>query len=137
MGPGLGKLQKLTDHGVDIEFRWIRAHTDIWGNGAIDQLAKDAATATQRGSPEEHDTRHDRSTWLAAAAKLRIRAEARKEWELAWTRTPFARRTKKIHENPTKQVLEYRYSQRKATASIMMQLRTAKSAWPPTLLRSI
>ncbi|KAJ5161031.1 hypothetical protein N7492_006423 [Penicillium capsulatum] len=100
---GLGKLQKLTDHGVDIEFRWIRAHSDIWGNEAIDQLAKDAATATQRGSPEEHDTRHDRSTWLTAAAKRRIRAEARKEWELAWTRTRSARRTKKIHEKPTKQ----------------------------------
>lgn len=123
----LRKLQQLTDQGVDIEFRWIPAHSDIFGNETVDQLAKEAATATSRGSIEEgHDTQNNRTLWLASAVRRRIRAEAKAEWHERWGKTRGARRTKKLHEKPNKQVLGYWSGQKKANASIMIQMRTGK-----------
>lgn len=122
---GLGNLQKRTDRGVDIEFRWIRAHSDIWGNEAVNQLAKEAATVTQRGSLE-HDTRHDRSIWLAAAAKRRIRPmqERNGSW-LGPGPAPSGAPGRSMKSSRSR-CFEYWSSQRKATASIMIQLRTGK-----------
>ncbi|KAJ5184189.1 Ribonuclease H-like protein [Penicillium capsulatum] len=42
----LRNLQKLTDRGADVEFRWFPAHSDVWGKETVDQLAKEATTAS-------------------------------------------------------------------------------------------
>ncbi|KAJ6094273.1 hypothetical protein N7467_003118 [Penicillium canescens] len=58
--------------------------------------------------------------WLklaAASAKRRIRSEAKFEWETMWANGT---------TTPTKKTLEYWSGLRKATASILMQLRTGR-----------
>ncbi|KAJ5227661.1 hypothetical protein N7489_008369 [Penicillium chrysogenum] len=58
--------------------------------------------------------------------KRRIRGEAKIEWEKLWTREKTSRLTKRLIEAPTRKTLAYWSGLRKATASILMQLRTGR-----------
>lgn len=52
--------------------------------------------------------------------------EAKAEWEKSWATERTSRPTKRLVELPTKKTLEYWSDLQKATASILMQLRTGR-----------
>jgi hypothetical protein len=93
----------------------------VAGNELVDQHAKEAAQ-----KPEEPQNPNNRYIRLAAAAKRRIRREAKIEWERSWIKEKTSRSTKRLVEIPGKKTLEYWTGLRKATASILMQLRTGR-----------
>ena len=78
------------------------AHQEVIGNEIMDQHAKEA---TQE--PDEAQNPDNRYIHLAAAAKRRIRNEAKIEWERAWAKETTSRPTRCLIEAPTKKTLEY------------------------------
>ncbi|KAJ5110838.1 zinc knuckle domain protein [Penicillium argentinense] len=108
-------------NGRQIHLRWIPAHQGVAGNERVDRHAKEAAQ-----EPEGPQNPNNRYIRLAAAAKSRIRREAKIEWERSWSIERTGRPTKRLVERPTKKTLEYWSDLRKATASILMQLRTGR-----------
>ncbi|QQK42055.1 reverse transcriptase [Penicillium digitatum] len=127
-----------------VELRWVPAHEGIPGNEAADMYAKEAATTTETNI---HDTNanantnantndntnvntnvnHNRSIRLAAAASKSVKRESTIAWEKAWTKggsKRTARRTRRMIEVPSKSNLTYWKGLRKATTSVLIQLRT-------------
>ena len=117
----LEQTQRLAAKGIRTELRWIPAHQGIAGNETVDWHAKESAQG-----PEGSQNSRNRYIRLAAAAKRRIRGEAKIEWEKSWTTEKTSRPTKRLVELPSKKTLEYWSDLRKATASILMQLRTGR-----------
>jgi ribonuclease HI len=117
----LDLIRQLGEKGIRTELRWIPAHQGVIGNEIVDRHAKEAAQELD-GTQNPHN-RHIR---LAAAAKRRIRSDANMEWERAWTTEKTGRPTRRLIPAPTKKTLEYWSGLRKATASILMQLRTGR-----------
>ena len=117
----LNLIRRHAANGIQTELRWIPAHQGVVGNESVDQHAKEAALEPQ--GPQNPENRYVR---LAAAAKRRIRREAKAEWERSWVTEKTSRPTKRLIELPTKKTLEYWSDLRKATASILMQLRTGR-----------
>ena len=117
----LDLIRRLTGRGIRTELRWIPAHQGVIGNEIVDQHAKKAARESD--GPQNPHNRHIR---LAAAVKRRIRNEAKIEWEKAWAKETTSRPTRRLIEAPTKKTLDYWSSLHKATASILMQLRTGR-----------
>lgn len=91
------------------------------GNELVDRHAKEAALEPQ--GLEKPDNQYIR---LAAAAKRHIRREAKAEWEKPWITEKTSRPTKRLVELPTKKTLEFWSDLQKATALILMQLRTGR-----------
>ncbi|KAJ5117510.1 zinc knuckle domain protein [Penicillium atrosanguineum] len=114
-------IRQLSDKGIRTELRWIPAHQGVIGNEIVDQHAKEAAQ-----KPDGLLNPDNRYVHLAAAAKRRIRNEAKFEWERMWAKETTSRPTRRLIETPTKKTLEYWSGLRKATASILMQLRTGR-----------
>ncbi|KAJ5330279.1 zinc knuckle domain protein [Penicillium atrosanguineum] len=114
-------IRQLADKGIRTELRWIPAHQGVIGNEIVDQQAKEAAQKPD--GPLKPDNRY---IYLAAAAKRRIRNEAKLEWERTWEKETTSRPTRRLIETPTKKTLEYWPGLRKATVSILMQLRTGR-----------
>lgn len=117
----LDLIHQLAERGIATELRWIPAHQGVLGNEIVDQHAKEAAQ-----KPDDSQNPHNRHIRLAAAAKRRFRNEAKIEWEKAWASEKTGRPTRRLIEVPTKKTLEYWNGLRKATASILMQLRTGR-----------
>ena len=117
----LDLIRQLTGRGIRTELRWIPAHQGVIGNEIVDQHAKEAAQ-----KPEGPQNPLNRYIRLAAAAKRQIRSEAKFEWETSWAKETTSRPTRRLIEAPTKKTLEYWSGLRKATASILMQLRTGR-----------
>jgi ribonuclease HI len=117
----LDALRWLTDRGIAVEFRWIPAHQGVPGNETVDRHAKDAAQADF--CSQNIDNRYIR---LAAATKRRFRQEMLIAWEAAWASERVGAATRRLIEAPTTKVLQYWSGLRKATSSIMLQLRTGK-----------
>jgi hypothetical protein len=65
---------------------------------------------------------------LGAAAKRRIRHEAKKAWEKAWDKQKGGKPTKKLIPRPSPSTLQYWSYLRKATSSILIQIRTERIA---------
>lgn len=117
----LDLIRRHIANGIRTELRWILAHQGVASNELVDRHAKEAALEPQ--GPQKPDNRYVR---LAAAAKRRIRREAKAEWEKSWVTEKTSRPTKRLIELPNKKTLEYWSDLRKATASILMQLRTRR-----------
>ncbi|KAJ5111870.1 reverse transcriptase [Penicillium alfredii] len=117
----LDLIRQLVERGIQTELRWIPAHQEVLGNETVDQHAKDAAQKPD--NPQNPPNRYIR---LAAATKRRFRQEAKFEWERAWASEKTSRPTRRLIETPSKKTLEYWSGLRKATASILMQLRTGR-----------
>ncbi|KAG0157845.1 hypothetical protein PDIDSM_5356 [Penicillium digitatum] len=119
------------------------AHEGIPGNEAADMYAKEAATTTETNihdtnanantNANTNDTNvntnvnHNRSIRLAAAASKSVKRESTIAWEKAWTKggsKRTARRTRRMIEVPSKSNLTYWKGLRKATTSVLIQLRT-------------
>ncbi|KAJ5819485.1 hypothetical protein N7474_005076 [Penicillium riverlandense] len=117
----LDLIRQLVEKGIRTELRWIPVHQGVIGNEIVDRHAKEAAQ--ERDGPQNPDNRYIR---LAAAAKRQIRSEAKIEWGRTWAKETTSRRTRRLIEAPTKKTLEYWSGLRKATASILMQLRAGR-----------
>ena len=117
----LDLIRRLGDKGICTELRWIPAHQGVIGNEIVDQHAKEAAR-----EPDGPQNPHNRHIRLAAAARRQIRNGAKMEWEKMWAKERTSRPTRRLIEVPTKKTLEYWSGLRKATASILMQLRTGR-----------
>ncbi|KAJ5766689.1 uncharacterized protein N7511_004305 [Penicillium nucicola] len=114
-------IRQLAERGIRTELRWIPAHQGVLGNETVDQHAKDAAQ-----KPNDAQNSHNRYIRLAAATKRRFRQEAKIEWERAWASEKTGRPTRRLIETPSRKTLEYWSGLNKATASILMQLRTGR-----------
>ncbi|KAJ5144461.1 reverse transcriptase [Penicillium atrosanguineum] len=117
----LDLIWRLSGRGIRTELRWIPAHQGVIGNEIVDQHAKEAAR-----EPDGPQNPHNRHIRLAAATKRRVRNEAKIEWERTWAKETTSRPTRRLIGTPTKKTLEYWSGLRKATASILMQLRTGR-----------
>ncbi|KAJ5458797.1 hypothetical protein N7530_010741 [Penicillium desertorum] len=107
--------------GIQVEIRWIPAHEGIPGNEHADTLAKEAATTN------DINHNHNRYIRLAATARKGIKQDTKAAWERSWSKTGVrmtARRTRKLIEAPNKSSLIYWKGLRKATSSVLIQLRT-------------
>ncbi|KAJ5159354.1 zinc knuckle domain protein [Penicillium coprophilum] len=116
----LQSLERLTNQGVQVELRWIPAHEGIPGNEIADIFAKTAATT-------QEPNHHNRFIRLAAAASKSVKQESTIAWEKAWKKggsRRTARRTRRMIEAPNKSNLTYWKGLRKATTSVLIQLRT-------------
>jgi hypothetical protein len=120
-------LQNLTYRGHQVEFRWIPAHEGTQGNELADATAKEAALA-ETTTPEHPDHLQNRYIILASAVKRRIRQRAKQAWEAAWWKERGARSTKRLigPKQVGKGALQYWEGLRKATSSVLIQLRTGK-----------
>ncbi|KAG0158785.1 hypothetical protein PDIDSM_6304 [Penicillium digitatum] len=140
---GCLRLLEWCNDKIQVELRWVPAHEGIPGNEAADMYAKEAATTTETNI---HDTNanatnantndntnvntnvnHNRSIRLAAAASKSVKRESTIAWEKAWTKggsKRTARRTRRMIEVPSKSNLTYWKGLRKATTSVLIQLRT-------------
>ncbi|THC88050.1 hypothetical protein EYZ11_012504 [Aspergillus tanneri] len=111
-------LRWCEEKGIRVTLQWIPAHQGVPGNEAADQLAKQAA---QRGPLQGQQL-----VMLQPVAKRRIRAESKAKWAKAWQRTRTGRPTKRLIKAPEKGVLRYWGSLRKATSSVLMQVRKGR-----------
>jgi hypothetical protein len=106
--------------GFHVVFHWIPAHEGIDGNEKADELTK---TAAVRG-PMPNEIK-----WmvrLGAAAKRVVRERLKKEWVQAWKKEKTSCPTKHLIQTPGPQVLWYWKGLRKATSSVLIQLRTGR-----------
>lgn len=87
----LDLIRQLAEKGIRTELRWIPAHQGVAGNEIVDTHAKEAA---QR--PEKPLKSFNRYICLAAAAKRRLRREAKIEWERAWALEKTSRPTRRL-----------------------------------------
>ncbi|KUL81386.1 hypothetical protein ZTR_09863 [Talaromyces verruculosus] len=98
----LNLIRRHEANGKRTELRWIPAHQGEAGNELADQRAKEAAQ-----EPQGLQNTNNRCIRLAAAAKRRIRREAKAECEKSWFTEKTSGPTKRLIDLPTKKTLEY------------------------------
>ncbi|KAJ5808793.1 hypothetical protein N7474_010062 [Penicillium riverlandense] len=96
----------------------------IIGNERAEYRAKEAAEADIQPPHPSNPDNHNRYIQLASAAKRRIRQDAMTACDRAWEKERAGRATKKLLEAPTRKVLKFWDGQRRASSSIMLQIRT-------------
>ncbi|EED18390.1 hypothetical protein TSTA_121330 [Talaromyces stipitatus ATCC 10500] len=101
-------------------------HEGVPGNKAADRAAKRAALMGARRQIVPGDLLSEGWTILAAAAKRRIRQSTKDAWERRWDKQKAGKPTKKLVTQPSKRTLQYWTFLRKATSSILIQLRTER-----------
>ena len=117
-----------TTKRVQVEVRWIPAHTGIPGNEKADAAAKEAAgwrlkeptCAGNRASPPA------RLYPLRTTLKTWIKQEAQKEWEHSWTTETRGRACYRYTPKPTHKVLRLHEKRSKRHSSLLIQMRTEK-----------
>lgn len=120
----LSHLQWLAaEGGIQTELRWIPAHCGIPDAERVDELAKEAAV-----QPANWYNPFNRYTLLAAAFKTGIRRTTRMYWAHEWVtrQRATAKQAKRLIVKPGKKTLRYWQGLRKATALVLIQLRTGK-----------
>ena len=113
---------------VEVEVRWVPAHTGIPGNEEADVAAKEAAgwraqeptCAGNRAAPPA------RLYPLRTTLKTWIKQEAQKEWEHSWTTETRGRACYRHTPKPSHKVLQLHEKRSKRHSSLLIQLRTEK-----------
>lgn len=119
-------LRECADVGMDVTLRWIPGHEDVPGNEAADRAAKKAAIRGVRREIVPGDVSTGGWVMLGAAAKRRIRQSAKDAWERSWDKQKSGKPTKKLVTRPSRRTVQYWTYLRKATSSILIQLRTER-----------
>jgi hypothetical protein len=117
---------ECVDSGIDVVLHWIPGHESIPGNEVADRAAKRAAMMGARRQIVPGDIKN--RIMLGAAAKRRIRHEAKAAWEKTWDQSKSGKPTKKLIPRPSRGNLQYWSNLRKATSSILIQVRTERIA---------
>ncbi|EED14559.1 hypothetical protein TSTA_040390 [Talaromyces stipitatus ATCC 10500] len=117
-------LKECIEEGINVEIRWIPGHEGVPGNETADRAAKRAAFVGARHQVVPRDIKN--WTMLAAAAKRRVCQSAKNAWERSWDKQKAGKPTKKLVTKPSWQTLAYWNYLRKATSSILIQLRTER-----------
>lgn len=119
---------ECVENGIDVVIRWIPGHEGVPGNEAADRTAKRAAMMGARRQVVPGDIKNWTRTMFGAAAKRRIRQEAKNVWGKAWDTEKSGKPTKKLIPRPSKGNLQCWAYLRKATSSILIQIRTERVA---------
>lgn len=136
-------IEWCRQQGIRVAVHWIPAHEGVPGNEAADKAAKEAAIGGMAGMMrdvrmerrlrrerrgEQHDDglNEQRRMLMAAAAKRVVRSHMRERWEKQWKRARVGEPTKRLMDIPNKKVLKYWKGLRKASSSVMIQLRTGR-----------
>jgi ribonuclease HI len=111
---------------LEITLQWIPGHENVPGNEAADRAAKRAALMGARRQVVPGDA--DPWLWLAAAGRQRVRQSAKDAWKAAWHKAKVGKPTRRLIKEPSKKTMRYWGGLRKATSSILIQLRTERIA---------
>nr|XP_036581842.1 zinc knuckle [Colletotrichum truncatum]KAF6790285.1 zinc knuckle [Colletotrichum truncatum] len=120
------KTQKLQEHGLKTEIRWVPAHTGIQGNEDADIAAKEATGWRQNGQTGTKADTPKELYALRSTLKTWTHREANKTWQAEWSRETRGRTTHRHTPKPTKKVLQLHSGLSKRQSSILVQMRTEK-----------
>jgi hypothetical protein len=120
------RAKVLQEAGAELRVQWVPAHVGIAGNEEADRVAKLAAS--QRGQNKGVREALPTLIRLASAAKRCVRTRIAARWRKLWENTGVAKPTKRLIKAPGKKALALYAGLPKAYTSIIMQLRTGRSA---------
>jgi hypothetical protein len=120
------RAKALQETGAELRVQWVPAHVGIAGNEEADRVAKLAAS--QRGQNRGVGVAPPTLIRLASAAKRCVRARIAARWKKLWESTGVVKPTKWLIKAPGKKALALYTGLPKAYTSIIMQLRTGRSA---------
>lgn len=110
---------------IRITLRWVPGHMDVEGNELADQHAKDAATG--RSSDKTSLPKYLRKTLPRSAAKAKqmMKAQAKREAEEAWKKSPRYAKLNTIDNTlPSAKFLQLTADIPRKHAALLIQLRT-------------
>lgn len=121
----ISKLQG--EQQLQVEIRWVPAHTGIPGNEMADIAAKEAA-GWNKGEAWDQGTGTITAKTYPLQATLRtwIKQEAMAEWEYNWKTETRGRASYRYTQKPTSKVLKLHHGRRKWQSAILIQMRTEK-----------
>ena len=120
----IDKLQR--DRQIQVEIRWIPAHTGIWGNEAADKAAKSAATESLRRGHHDGNTISNNTHHLQSTMKIWIKKEAIAAWSQDWQNVTRGRVTHNYTPQPGHKILRLHQGLRKWQSALLIQMRTEK-----------
>jgi ribonuclease HI len=113
---------------IQVEVRWVPAHTGILGNEIADIAAKEAAgwRAYEQMCAGNRAVPPARLYPLRTTLKTWIKQEAQKEWEYSWATETRGRACYRYTPKPTHKVLRLHEKRSKRHSSLLIQMRTEK-----------
>ncbi|WQF76273.1 Putative ribonuclease H domain-containing protein [Colletotrichum destructivum] len=120
------KTQALQEQGLNVELRWVPAHTGIRGNEAADVAAKEAAGWRKDGQAGSKADRSRTLYKLRSTLKTWTHKEVTKKWHAEWKAEERGRASFRYTPKPTKKVLQLHEGLSKRQSALLVQMRTEK-----------